>query len=283
MSIQTGAAQPAIGKGNAVRVFSIALVLLLFSSGAAESQAQLIYAVDVATDQLLTVNPTNGIATPVKSLAGFETIDGIAFDNNGVLYGAEIVDDNLLIIDPSVGATIQGPLNTGIVAGLAFTDDDDTLYGIESQTAHLLTIDTVTGNATPFAMGLGYTLGTGLAFDSSGTLYGVTRGTSQLYTINTTSGVGTPVGVSGVGVDNVMAIAFDASDILYAVSRNGTFMTIDTTDGTGDVIGSLGFTDVRALAVSPVPEPSTFGLCGFACLGALAIAFRRRSQRRRSA
>ena len=79
---------------------------------------------------LLTLNTTTGVATPVGSIGPYLVID-IAISLSGQMYGIEIGTDNLLSIDKATGAgTPIGPVGVTLnfAQGMDFDYSTDTLW-----------------------------------------------------------------------------------------------------------------------------------------------------------
>jgi hypothetical protein len=105
---------------------------------------------------LWTLNMTTGAATQVGGpITGF-LID-IAIDRTGVMYGHEILNDQLLRIDKTTGvATLVGPTGqaANFAQGMDFDPTDNTLYaflirGDAGFTAAICTVNLTTGAFTP--------------------------------------------------------------------------------------------------------------------------------------
>jgi len=211
--------------------------------------------------ELVTINLTSGVATPVGSFG-------------------------------------LSPLNGGIHAtSLAFASDG-TLYAYVkqgSQPESLFTVNTTSGVATavgssgfPIPPG---TSGDGLAMSASGTLYFAGKGdTGNLYTLSTTTGLATagPT-LSGAPFASVpgqiKGLAFNSSGMLYGIDIEqsspfpANLVTINPTTG---VITSVGGTQngLVSFAFQPaaVPEPGSLSLMGLAL--ALFIYSRARARNR---
>jgi hypothetical protein len=121
-----------------------------------------------------------------------------------------------------------------------------------------------------------------LAFDSSGVLWATTGG--NVWTINTATGASTFKGsVTGVvNSANIMGIAFDASDNLYATvyESNSRLLQLNTTTLNGTVIGSTGLFFAHGgdilVSAQAVPEPGTLAMFGLGGIGLAFGALRRR-------
>ena len=132
---------------------------------------------------------------------------------------------------------VVGNIGFASVKGLDFDFMTGTLYGLDTATDKLLTIDMNTGQGTAKSSPLGFANVEGLAFDVvNNILYGSDTisagiGTDNLITINTTNGAGTAVG--HMGYNQVKGLAYD----FYAGKLYGTdtavdqLLTIDTSTG----------------------------------------------------
>ena len=270
------------------RILSIVTLSAIFLIHGSDSDAfaERLFGTVPNADQLLEIDKSTGITTPVGPHFGYE-IQGLAFSNSGVLFGSVFEQEKLVTVNQSTGAVTEvGALGFGHVSGLAF-DSNGTLFGIDFVADQLLRIDTATGAATAIAPlspvapnRVAASIG-GLAFDSNDTLFGSyydtftdSTNTDLLVTINTTTGEVAPIGSHGFG--NIQGLSFDSSGTLFGVdSTSLRLVTIDTTTGVGTGVGafgSLGTGGIRGLAFGPVPEPTTCTLA----LTALCLAMSRR-------
>ncbi len=164
---------------------------------------------------MLTIDPITGAGTPVGAIApapgdpfavgnwgAFNGVRGLAFDASDTLYAvidmgayeANLIGyDYLFTIDVNTGlATSIGWTGLRGIQGLAFAPDD-TLYGWDvSHTGFdvgqgLVTIDRLTGAASPVNSDPSGAPIQALNFAEDGTLYGAAIG--DLYTINPLTGV----------------------------------------------------------------------------------------------
>ena len=154
--------------------------------------------------------------------------------NNGVMSNPRIIGKMW-----AIGATANG-----------------TIYGVESLTKVLGTINVLTGAQTPMPGGTpGMTVEGDLAVDPvSGLLYGV-DGQGELFVINTATATKITIGTIPAGINkDFSAIAFDSSGRLYAAdtmaSPNGMLVEVDK--NTASVVRSVSF--------NPSPGGSTAGM-----------------------
>ena len=104
-----------------------------------------------AASDLYTIDPATGTGTFVGNINS-GIIIAMACDNEGNLYGTDLIDDNLYSIDPATGAgTVIGPLGIGLnyAQGAEYDKDDDVLY-LAAYTAagELYSCDTSTAATT---------------------------------------------------------------------------------------------------------------------------------------
>lgn len=185
---------------------------------AIDSQGQ-IYVTDRIFGDLYRIDPATGAAcfvapvTDADSGADLFFIDGIAFDENDVLYGVEFAPPSypLRTIDTTTGiSTVVGATGDNIV-GLAFDPTDGQLYGsggaccnppdriyrIDKATGQSILIGTTgLGGATP-----------DLVCDADGNLYGTKPSFSntRLISIDKCTAQGTVVGIVGFGAVSGLA------------------------------------------------------------------------------
>jgi hypothetical protein len=149
--------------------------------------------------QIVRFDLTTGaaIGSPVNDGDSFA---GLAYVGS-TLYGAGIVSDNFVILDPTTGtSTVVGSLGGVQISGLAW--NGTTMYGIEGGSpaggAHLFTINLSTGAATAIGNTGIHGLGS-LQFGPDGNLYagGDRHDGGHLYRIDKTTGAATLIGASG--------------------------------------------------------------------------------------
>ena len=136
----------------------------------------------------------------------------------------------------------------------------------------LVKIDPTTGLGTPVGLFTGPTGApikmVSLAFDPvTSTMYGNTSfgfdsSPDRLFRIDPTTGVSTLIG-AGIGFNDVFALGFNNAGKLYGVS-NAThqLLLIDTTLGTGGIVGPVGPTSIFDIATRP-EDGTTFAVNAF--------------------
>jgi hypothetical protein len=135
--------------------------------------------------------------------------------------------------------------------GLAFDASSGTLYGTDTDSGMLLTIDPVNSLATVVGP-IGFADVAGLACDaSSGIFYGSDLATRQLIAIDPATGAG--AAVVSLLFSTVKSLAFDpgTNTVYGADTSTDKLVAIDPVTGLQGPVGSLGFGSVRGLAFDP--------------------------------
>lgn len=171
-----------------------------------------LYAPDINTNQLLTIDPVTGAGTAVGGFGTNNSMVSIAFDNvSGKLYGTTALGfgaagDELYEINPATGAAnFIGALGVNNVYALAF-DNTGVLYGVGQDRGALFTISTITGAANlvaPVSLGFIFDIA---ARPEDGVMFAVDSGTNSLYTMDLTTGATTLVGPYNPA--NMVGLAF---------------------------------------------------------------------------
>ncbi|MEA2095085.1 MAG: T9SS type A sorting domain-containing protein [Candidatus Cloacimonadota bacterium] len=117
-----------------------------------DDNSGILYGADYGTgSNLYTIDPATGYGTLVGNING-GIIIAMACDNDGNLYGVDILDEGLYSIDPVTGAgTLIGSLGISIsyAQGADYDKDDDVLYlAAYTASGELYTCDTATGATT---------------------------------------------------------------------------------------------------------------------------------------
>jgi len=181
----------------------------------------ILYAVDDATDTLITINTTTGIGTAVGTITFSGVLPpaqinpGIRFDSAGILY---MVTD---FEGTSTGTLYQfTDISPGTVAASSVGNQGISLYGLAFQgntpfalgDTQLATVNLGTGLATPVG-NLTNVIGTQGDLDNftiTNTLWGITdgeRGPSQTFTVDSISGIATVR--AGITVNGVATSGFE--------------------------------------------------------------------------
>ena len=140
-----------------------------------------------------------------------------------------------------------GPVKTS-KGTIALTDiaisPSGVLYGIDD-TSDLYRIDPVSAAATY----IGYVgaVVNGLVVATDGTIYA--SGFDSLYAINPTTGAGSRVG-NNTGFGSEGDLAFSSSGVLYMSATGNALVRLNTSNGVGTQIGSIGFSNVFGLGFS---------------------------------
>jgi hypothetical protein len=98
---------------------------------------------------LYTVDPATGHTTAIGPITNGGCVIDIAINQDGEIYGVDLVSDNLLKINPATGAgTVVGPLgvDANYAQGMAFEKESGVLYwAAYTGSGELRTINTATG------------------------------------------------------------------------------------------------------------------------------------------
>ena len=205
---------------------------------------------------LLTIDPMTGAGTVVGSSL-FDEVTSISINPlDGKLYGiiAGSSTAELLKINSGSGdAHHMFTLNIPLMAGIAF-DTTGVLYGI-TRTGDLYTINTSDGSTSFVVDAIGSYLG--ITFNpQTNELWATSRqpvglNMDAIFKVNILTGDTTIVGHTALG-KQTNDIVFDENVNLYGVigssSELNDFVSINTSDGTGTIIGSVGMKHILGLA-----------------------------------
>jgi len=209
-----------------------------------------------STSRLYTMDPSTGVATEVGSGPFSPALNGFnfGFDFNPVIDKIRVVSgvDKNTVLDPVTGGA------TGVTD--LFYGAGDANEGVDANV-----VDSAYTNAVPNA--------------PSTQLYGLDTGLDILVT--QANSAGTLATVGSLGLDFTAVGGFDISGstgtayaaLTLANSSKSTFWSIDLATGNATGLGQIdGGLVVTAMAIEPVPEPTTAimlasGLVGMGLIG----------------
>jgi hypothetical protein len=221
------------------------------------------------------IDPTTGAYSLIGS-TGFNRCSGMDFDSFATLFATcTSPSDGLVVlvtIDTSTGiATEVG--STGVeafsprnaISDISFRNSDGMLFAYGARAGPLMTINTVTGAATPIGGTHNTDVSTSLAFSPSGTLYH-THGYSSILDLHTIDpNTGAIIFVSELTVPSLSgfprcnALEFNQDGLLYCSIRTGTGGSagsyLGIVDLTTNSLSSVGPTVDRLDAIAIFTEP----------------------------
>ena len=298
-------------KSSLFAVSSLALLV----AGAVNLSAQMtgsLYGLTFFNNQLVSLNPATGRGTLVANLNQNVTGYGLAFRSDR-LYTFDPNTDRIREINMTTGLVGSG-INIGVgnligEGDLAFRSD-----GMGFLSSALAPDFSPSNDLFRFDLDLGTSVRLGrtsvvidaMAFDNN-TLYAIGQESMpSLYTVNQSTAALTMVGSLGLAVGSPFSGMTMAPDGRLYAALNDRLYTINKTTGAASVVDvtvlNTGFASVSGLAwmtqqslppitpgpgpmpgpgLTPIPEPSTYGLFAVAGLGALV--FLRRKQQNTSA
>jgi WD40 repeat protein len=280
---------------------SLALAVALFAAGRANAAHELLYGIEISTDNLISFYsdaPSTILASrSITGIQAAESVRGIDFSSDGKLYALGS-SSRLYTIDPNTGAATQvgsGQFST-LLNGSAFgMDIGATGVRVISDLGQALLINTGTGVATvqaspvyaagdpnfgqtPAIDALAFNPATGgwVAGNSLANSFAIfTPGTGALNTIG-------PAGIdfarnNGLDFSSTTGILYLGSPAASSDPQANLYTTNPLT-GAVTLVGQIGHVGdnilLNGLTVSIVPEPSSLGLLALG--GALFAVCRRK-------
>jgi Zn-dependent metalloprotease len=216
--------------------------------------------------KILTLDLTSGAGTGLGE-SNFDELSSLTISpNSNIIYGISSNDSSTIIVRVNAtggDAWSLYTLNLGDLTGIAF-DSSGTLYASQL-IGNIYSIDLINRDYS-FV-----TTVNGLTSVLSMTINQITNevwvvpnvvigAKDKVYTLDLTTGDATLVGQTGFNkLTNDMA--FDENGNLYGViggsSEEGQLIMIDTNDGSGSLVGNIGFQNVVGLAYSINGDPSS--------------------------
>lgn len=206
--------------GNLRRTLCLfAALLFLLSSAFATDVRDQVYSVGIATKNIYLVNTNGTVTSQFANYSGTASAAAAQRPSDGLIFFiTQVADGAVYTWNPATPATAPVQIGTTgssvpYIPRLAFSASG-VLYGVDTNTADLYSINQSTGVATVVGAlsGVPTNLGGDIAFGPDGTLYMV-AGTT-IYTVPLTGGavtsLGTISGISG-GATAIVGIAFNSS------------------------------------------------------------------------
>jgi hypothetical protein len=259
-----------------VSIWLVLIAVVTMVPAAAQAQ-QVLYAVTFS-DQLLTINTSNGAGTLVGNLSSNMLAFGLS-DRGTSLYTFDQQADKVQELDPFTGATLN-TIDIGVATigegAIAYRSDGiGYLSRSAGSTGTLWNFD-ITVPSSNTVGGLNPSMD-GMDFDGSDVLYGMSQTTASLYTINQGNAVTTLVGNAGVGnVSALQGLTFRSDGALFAAMDDKLY-SINAGNGQATLIGAIGFGGVSGLSfLTVIPEPGTLALLGLGLAGFGLVGYRRK-------
>jgi hypothetical protein len=213
--------------------------------------------VDNDAHQLLWIRTATGQGVPVCDLATEDRYPSITFSRDGRLFAFNNTLDRLDEIDPcSCAITPIGDVGyASSIVGIT-TDQGVGLFGVEKDADTLVTLNTVTGEATVIG-GLGTDFGSSGAtwVDELGGMYAINSLDDSLYTVEPSNGVASHEAHLTANFTFVGIEYHPGEEVLYACTQS-TLYSIDTTTGIAWTVGTINSNSCNNLAA-----PYTFVEC----------------------
>ena len=250
-------------------LFVALAVLAAWPVRSAPAQGDVLYG--MRGDSTLVRIDTSTLAATTLGPAGFTAIGGLAFGNDGTLYGMATSNDVLLRIDLQTGAgTTIGAVGAPVTFSTGLGNDpvSDLLFGITQQgsgaSSYLVTCSKTTGQASPVG-DTGTSAVVGLGFDATGQLWGIDGGGGheELIKIDKTTGQTVVVGAQGLAAYSGVG-CFD-------IGPSGTFWAINASGSSYQLIRINPATGAPILVGTLTGITTSGGLTGLASFAAVRI------------
>jgi hypothetical protein len=211
-----------------------------------------------ASDSLYTSSLSNLNTSSVGWFEGTQ-IQGLAIrPSDSLLIGISTgASSTLYKIDPIIGGCLPtATIPVANIRAIAYAPSGTLFAG--QKTGALYKINTNTGEATPIGTASGKQYSSFAFSPLDGKLYAsvtylVGSSKDAIYTVDTLTGAATLLGLTGDG-KSTPSIAFNTDGTLYGLkgtlNESNKLITINTTNGSGSEIGSLGKSGLQTIFVS---------------------------------
>jgi len=207
--------------------------------------------VENSSGDLYSINASNGNANYFGS-TGIYNLTDIAFYESK-FFGVTFSEFVSIDIETKNGSVI-GNIGFGEVNSLAISETG-TIYATTGD-GELLIIDEITGEGTLIGyFGNSYISAGDIAFGMDGTLFAIVQKSmyenSSLAKIDLISGSATIIG--DTGYYGVFGLSFH-NDILYGATENGELLSINTSNGSANLVGSNGIKQWGMTTFKPIED-----------------------------
>ena len=221
-----------------------------------------LYAVDQRRQQLVRLDKVTG-ATTVVGPTGFADLSGLTFDRTGntlyaidsriIFSGTNTQNSRLVRLDPRTGwGAVIRELPYFEIGSLAFDTTNDKLYGVDELSRELIEIDLHGTEDRALGVDLEIERVETLTYDSERRVFW-TIDTDELFQRELVAIRLEPFQMERVGIENFYKgeLAFDPGTRQLFAVRGASLSIVDREQGTSELVGYSGITQVPALAFDP--------------------------------